>query len=184
MNIEAWKKANRAPLTKKALNRWVFVVSRDFAATDADIERAVRGTLGRLESGAATDVKLLKTSAVRINPAKRVIGREDLPTIPMVKSGPVTWAAVEFAWRSATPNVPWPAEAFRAGLLPVTDPEAADIMLDAVGQPSGEVPEQSSPIGKAIDHLVDDAVKTPQRAFVTGLLVLVGVGYAVSKLKK
>lgn len=164
--LDAWERDNRAPMASGHLQRWVFIVSQDYAKTNADIERVIIGTLHRLSPGAATNVKLLRTSPSRINLSGPVMTREQLPSspLPVVQPGPVNWAEVQFAWRSPQATVPWPAERLALGLLAMTDPEDAQVLLDSVSVPGVVAPTPRNPIEKAIDDLGDSLVETPQRA--------------------
>lgn len=176
---EEWEKKNRAKVHHDQLNRWVFIVSRELAGSDADVERYVRGAVKRLERGSADDVRLIRTSATRITPKGGAEQRrETIPQgpIPFAPPGPVTWAEVEFAWRSATPDVSWPAERFAAGLLPVNDPLQAQILLDSVGKPAGKAKPPQSPIEEALDDVLEEAVETPARTVAT-VGVLLGLGW-------
>lgn len=186
--LKAWDAANRAPLDHNKLNRWVFIVRKEHAADDENIERVIGGVLNRLEVGRSVDdYRLVRTSPTRITGKGTRITREKLPLGPIPVLAPtegVRWAEVEFAWRSPTDSVPWPAERMRFGLIPEQDPLLADVVLDSVAQNAGDAKEPQSPIAEAIDDAIDAATETPQRVAVTGLVVVGALGFLLYQWKK
>lgn len=183
--LEKWRKLNRAKLFPGKRNRWVWIVSQDIADSNDEIEVILKHAIKRLSFGAATDYKLIRTSASRIQPKRVVQRREDLPEgpLPFVKPGPVSWAETEFSWHSPLESVPWPAEDWRLGLVPVHDPTEAELMLDSIGAPPGDAPKRRTAIETSIDELVDSAVETPQRAVFTAGLGALGLYLLLKKLK-
>lgn len=186
--LRVWQDLNRAPMFHNKVNRWVVVVSNEFAGNEADVQRAVQGLLKRVERGAADDVKVLKQSATRINPKQVLRTRGQLPATPApkVKDGPVTYALVEFAWRSAVPDIPWPAERFAVGMVATDDPTDADIVLDSVAKPEADAKPPRSPFEKVVDNVEENVEEALQEPVTWALLAVLGGGlawWAISKSK-
>lgn len=184
--LDRWRARNRATLFPGRLNRWSLIVSREVAANDADVERVARGLVQRLERNSASDFRLIRTSASRLSPPGIIQTRETVPQapIPFATVGPVVWADVEFAWRSATDSVPWPAERFAGGLLPVDDPTDADVMLDSVGTSPGEAPAQRTPGERIVDEVTDAVGGNVGVAIGGTILGGIGVLWLLRKLGK
>lgn len=173
--LRKWQLANRAAVHQDKRNRWVFIVSKATAQADNDIFRFVKGALGRLGNRVVDDVKLVRTSDSRIEPAGGAVQRrETIPEgpIPFVVPGPVAWAEVEFAWRAPSGDVAWVAEKYPLGLATVNDPTSSELMLDSVGRPVGVAAAQGHNVGETVDELISSSLASPQRAGLT----LVGVG--------
>lgn len=183
--LATWEVKNRAPLSKEKLNRWVFIVSRDAAATDEDLFRLLAAVVGRLQNKAADNFRLVRTSATAIAPQGGTVATREMvkqAPIPTVKPGPVTWAEVEFAWRSATPSVPWVAE--KHGFITrETDPLDADVVLDSVGKPRGEVPPPKSTGDVLADAISDSVTKGALEGAGIVAAIVVG-GWLLSKVGK
>ena len=171
---------NRVPLYKDRWNRWVLIVSREYAANDEDVRTAALDLVQRLEDGSAHKFKMLRTSATRIFPPGGVVKtREQLNPIPFVQPGPVVFALIEFAWQSATPDAPWPA--VKGFLLRETDPVNADIVLDSVGVPGGETGPKQGMLEEAIDDVAERVSKS-KTAQVGGMVALgVAIAWVLSK---
>lgn len=205
VDVDAWEKANRAPLFPNKVNRWVLVRTLRDNPTPDDLKTTLAATFSKWFDGTPFDaalpsdsttrsanadlIKLERVSKERLSFPQTARRREELPGIlPTLKPGEVVWLEVSFAYRGQLVDMPWPVRSGAAVQLKSSAhcPVDADWMLDSAAVPTVEAPPEKSSTDKAGEALggaaqkvgssILDAVWLPLTLVGAGLLIyFVGV---------
>lgn len=178
IDYAAFAKECRVPLFPGKVNTWRVIVSdRVKKEPIKAVKDALRvwfresAELPGVTTGMAENVTIQRASAGLLSGRKLAASRDGctLPlAVPVDKTS--TMLVVQFVWRGAAPDLPWPA--FRSGLYDTTCPVDAEILLDAAFEPrAGEpVPDPETPF----DILPDDVLEAG-KTVGKGLLIAAGV---------
>lgn len=192
IDVDAWEKANRAPLFPGKVQRWILVrTDRDNPSIPDDIVQTLKAALGkwfeatpfdpldpRGVRGLVDSVKVERISRERLTMTDRVKRREDLTLPPTVEAKVPIWIAVSFAYRGAASDMPWPVR--KGGAIQLSSsahcPVAADWILDQVGEPPKAEAPPLPPLGDALPDAAADVVNAAVfKTFGLPLLAVAGL---------
>lgn len=157
VDIDAWKAKNRAPLYPEGWNRWVLLRTTEDNPSLLDLERTTRAVLakwfelvdftpGSNWGGGKIDNITIEPleGGWQTPPKNRVVKhRDDLDPLPMLRPGGSTAIAVEFVYRGAARDMPWPVH--KAQMVNPWCPVDADWMLWQVEAPKiADVPKEET----------------------------------------
>lgn len=168
------------------VNDWVFAVTGDLARSDRHLEVVLRRVLSGLGIPGAgqSDTDLIETSTGPIVLDETRAVREELDTLPMLRSGPLTYARVQFPVRGQVSAVRWPAERVTAGLHLGPAPDSADVMLVAAGAPVGGAGDEPSVLEDVLDTELPsptEIVRSPAIGVAAGVFLSFGALYLLLK---
>lgn len=206
VDSQQWRADNRAPVYRDRVNRWLFARTTSDGLAGAELQDAMRQAFARMHQSLLDGPAVLAASVGgRIGPFDRVvIGSPELaePTMPPVPtSAPVrtaweldpmpllaasedspnvAWCPVEFVWRGAAADLPWPT--WRPGVLDQHCPIGCAYMLYRVEAPGEEVAPTTGGRGATLPK-----VSAPSRLRWAAFGAVAGIGlllWAASRMPR
>lgn len=167
VDVESWKRTNRAPLYAGKINRWLLIRTMRDRPTENDVRETLYAVFNKWFAGSPIDpaldlpgeggragpvdhITLVRASSSPISLTSVSRRREDLPEAPpptVNAEGGLLYLEVHFACRALAVSLPWPVRTapswVGAQLRSSAEcPVNADWMLSEVGKPLENAPPE------------------------------------------